>query len=40
VRNGALRSVAKGRRGMTNEATLAILFLNDVLIYFKTLKEY
>jgi len=25
VRHGALRSVAKGRRGMTNEATPAIL---------------
>jgi len=25
VRNGAPRSVAKGRRGMTNEATPAIL---------------
>jgi len=28
VRNGALRSVAKGRRVMTNEAKLAISFLS------------
>jgi len=40
VRNGAPRSVAKGRRGMTNEATPAILYLDDVLIYSETLKEH
>jgi len=36
VRNGAPRSVVKGRRGMTNEATPAILyFLYYVLILTK-----
>ena len=34
MRNGALRSVAKGRRGMTNEATPAILINLYLVVYF------